>query len=67
MDGRKCDWIRKRLGLAKAGIGQAARKYRVKVSTGGFWDEAPRLVALAIVGLWIPGSHGVLEEASEPE
>jgi hypothetical protein len=31
------------------------------------WDEPPRLVALAIVGLWIPGSHGVLEEPSEPE
>jgi len=31
------------------------------------WDELPRLVALAIVGLWRPGSLGVLEEPSEAE
>jgi hypothetical protein len=29
------------------------------------WDELPRLVALAIVGLWKPGSHEVLEEPSD--
>ena len=66
MDGRKCDRIRKQLGLAKAELASST-KYRVKVSTGGIWDEPPRLVALAIVALWIPGSHGVLEEPSEPE
>jgi hypothetical protein len=66
MDGRKFDWIRKQLGLSKGRIGQAARISRQSLY-GCIWDGPPRLVALAIVGLWIPGSHGVLEEPSEPE
>jgi hypothetical protein len=66
MDGRKFDWIRKQLGLSKA---ELARQYGISRQSlyRCIWDGPPRLVALAIVGLRIPGSHGVLEEPSEPE
>jgi hypothetical protein len=66
MDGRKIDWIREQLGLSKA---ELTRQHGISRQSlyRCIWDGAPRLVALAIVGLWIPGSHGVLEEPSEPE
>jgi hypothetical protein len=66
MDGRKFDWIRKQFGLSNA---ELARQHGI--SRQSFYrcilDGPPRLVALAIVGLWIPGAHGVLAEPSEPE
>jgi hypothetical protein len=66
MDGRKIDWIREQLGLSKA---ELTRQHGISRQSlyRCIWDGAPRLVALAIVGLWIPGSHGVLEERSEPQ
>jgi hypothetical protein len=63
MDGRKFDWIRKQLGLSKAELASST-EYRVKVSTGASGTECRDLL------LWqssIPGSHGVLEERSEPQ
>jgi hypothetical protein len=66
MDGRKFDWTRKQLGLSK---GELARQHGISRQSlyRSIRDGPPRLVALAIVGLWIPGSHRVLEEPSEPE
>jgi len=66
MDGRKFDRIRKQLGLSKA---ELARQHGTSRQSPYrcIWDGPPRLVALAILWLWIPGSHGVLEEPSEPE
>ena len=66
MDGRKLDWIRKQPGLSKA---ELARQHEIlRQSLYRYvWDVRPRLVALAIVGLWRPGSLGVLEEPSEAE
>jgi len=66
MDGRKFDWIRKQLGLSKA---ELARQHGVSRRSlyRCIWERPPRLVASAIVGLWIPGSHGALEERSEPQ
>jgi len=64
MDGRKFDWIHKQLGLYKA---ELTKQHEISHQSlyRCSWDELPRLVALAIVGLWKPGSHEVLEEPSD--
>ena len=66
MDGRKFDWIRKQLGLSKV---ELARRLGISRQSlyRCIWDGPPKLVALAILGLWYQDRMGVLlEEASEP-
>ena len=67
MDGRKFDWIRKQLGLSKVELAK-----RLGISRQSLyrciWDGPPKLVALAILGLWYQDRMGgLLEEASEPQ
>src|SRR5271166_4804217 len=67
MDGRKFDWIRKQLGLSKVELAK-----RLGISRQSLyrciWDGPPKLVALAILGLWYKDRMGgLLDEASEPE
>src|SRR5262249_43264781 len=51
MDGRKFDWIRKQLGLSKV---ELARRLGISRQSlyRCIWDGPPKLVALAILGLW---------------
>jgi hypothetical protein len=66
-DGRKFDWIRKQLGLSKV---ELARQFGISRQSlyRCIWEGAPRLVALAILGLWSQDRiGGLLEEPSEPE
>jgi hypothetical protein len=67
MDERKFDWIRKQLGLSKVELAK-----RLGISRQSLyrciWDGPPKLVALAILGLWYQDRMGgLLEDASEPE
>jgi hypothetical protein len=67
MDGRKFDWIRKQLGLSKV---ELARRLGISRQSlyRCIWDGPPKLVALAILGLWYQDRMGgLLDEASEPE
>jgi hypothetical protein len=67
MDGRKFDWIRQQLGLSKV---ELARRLGISRQSlyRCIWDGPPKLVALAILGLWYQDRMGgLLEEASEPE
>ena len=67
MDGRKFDWIRKQLGLSKV---ELARRLGISRQSlyRCIWDGPPKVVALAILGLWYQDRMGgLLEEASEPE
>jgi hypothetical protein len=66
MDGRKFDWIRKQLGLSKV---ELARRLGISRQSlyRCIWDGPPKLVSLAILGLWYQDRMGgLLEEASEP-
>jgi hypothetical protein len=66
MDGRKFDWIRKQLGLSKVELAK-----RLGISRQSLyrciWDGPPKLVALAILGLWYQDRMGGLLEEAEPE
>jgi transcriptional regulator with XRE-family HTH domain len=67
MDGRKFDWIRKQLGLSKV---ELARRLGISRQSlyRCIWDGPPKVVALAILGLWYQDRMGgLLEEAGEPE
>ena len=67
MDGRKFDWIRKQLDLSKV---ELARRLGISRQSlyRCIWDGPPKLVALAILGLWYQDRiGGLMEEASEPE
>ena len=67
MDGRKFDWIRKQLGLSKVELAKRLGISRQSLYRW-IWDGPPKLVALAILGLWYQDRMGgLLEEASEPE
>ena len=67
MDGRKFDWIRKQLGLSKVELAKRPGISRQSLYRC-IWDGPPKLVALAILGLWYQDRMGgLLEEASEPE
>jgi hypothetical protein len=66
MDGRKFDWIRKQLGFSKVELAK-----RLGISRQSLyrciWDGPPKVVALAILGLWYQDRMGgLLEEASVP-
>jgi hypothetical protein len=65
--GRKFDLIRKQLGLSK---GELDRQHGISRQSiyRRTWHGPPRLVTLAILWSWIPGSHGEpFEQLSEPE
>jgi hypothetical protein len=67
MDGRRSGWIRKQLGLFKV---ELARQLGISRQSlyGCIGDGSPRLVALAILGLWHQDRiGGLLDELSEPE
>jgi hypothetical protein len=67
MDGRKFDWIRKQLGLSKVELAERLGISRQSIYRC-IWDGPPKLVALAILGLWYQDRMGgLLEEASEPK
>ena len=67
MDGRKFDWIRKQLGLSKVELAKQLGISRQSLYRC-IWDGPPKLVALAILGLWYQDRMGgLLEEAGEPE
>jgi hypothetical protein len=67
MDGRKFDWIRKQLGLSKVELAKQLGISRQSLYRC-IWDGPPRLVALAILGLWYQDRMGgLLEEPSGPE
>ena len=67
MDGRKFDWIRKQLGLSKVELAKQLGISRQSLYRC-IWDGPPRLVALAILGLWYQDRMGgLLEEPSESE
>jgi hypothetical protein len=64
MDGRKFDWIRKQLGLSKAELGR-----RLGISRQSLyrciWEGPPKLVALAILGLWYQDRMGGCTQAGK--
>ena len=67
MDGRKFDWIRQQLGLSKV---ELAKKLGVSRQSGYryIWAGPPRLVGLAILGLWYQDRMGgLLEEPPETD
>ena len=67
MDGRKFDWIRKQLGLSKVELAKQLGISRQSLYRC-IWDGPPRLVALAMLGLWYQNRMGeLLDEPSGPE
>jgi hypothetical protein len=67
MDGRKFDLIRKQLGFSKV---ELARRLGISRQSlyRCIWDGPPKLVSLAILGLWYQDRMGgLLDEASEPK
>ena len=67
MDGRKFDWIRKQLGLSKVELAKQLGISRQSLYRC-IWDGPPRLVALAILGLWYQDRMGgLLEESGSSE
>ena len=66
MDGRKFDWIRQQLGLSKVGLARQLGISRQSLYRC-IWEGPPRVVALAILGLWYQNRMGgLLDEPSEP-
>jgi hypothetical protein len=64
MNGRKFDWIRKQLGLSKVELAKQLGISRQSLYRC-IWDGPPRLVALAILGLWYQDRMGGLLEESD--
>jgi hypothetical protein len=67
MDGRKIEWIRKEMGMSWIDLHR-----ELGISRMTLWrcrkEGAPRLIALAILGLWYSRKMGgLLEEPGEKE
>jgi hypothetical protein len=66
MDGRKFDWIRQQLGLSKVELARQLGISRQSLYRC-IWEGPPRVVALAILGLWYQNRMGgLLDEPGEP-
>jgi hypothetical protein len=66
MDGRKMDWIRDQLGMTKVEFHKELGISRMHLFRC-LRDGPPRLVALAVLGLWYARKmDGLLEEPEQP-
>jgi hypothetical protein len=65
MDGREMDWIRKQLGMTKVQFHQELGISRMHLFRC-LRDGPPRLVAMAVLGLWYSRKMGGLLENPAP-
>src|ERR1700755_2190608 len=65
MDGRKMDWIRKQLGMTKVQFHKELGISRMHLFRC-LRDGPPKLVKLAVLGLWYSRKMGDILEAPEP-
>jgi hypothetical protein len=65
MDGQKMDWIRKQLGMTKVEFHRELGISRMHLFRC-LRDGPPKLVKLAVLGLWYSRKMGDILEAPEP-
>jgi hypothetical protein len=65
MDGQKMDWIRKQLGMTKVQFHQELGISRMHLFRC-LRDGPPKLVKMAVLGLWYSRKMGDILEAPQP-